>query len=341
MSTPILKQSVGIDVSKDSFDACFCQSEPGQTFRVVSSRKFAYSVKGFKQLHEWTQRFYQAPTELHLLMEATGIYYESLAYFLHSHHYRVTVILPNKAKSFFRTLDYKSKTDKIDAKALGQMALEKHLKEWMPPGNTMLIIKQLCRQRAELLKTLVTFKNRLHAREYSYEPQKSCISINKSAISYIQKQVNKIEALIETTIDHDQDIAQKIKQICTIPGVGTITAATVVAETNGFALFKNKAQLVSYAGLDVVHHQSGSSINAPAHISKRGNRTLRNALYWPAICAVRCNPKMTDIFNNVLQKSLIKMKAYVCIQRKLLVLIYTLYKNETSYNPDFISSKNT
>jgi len=340
MKKQIFKQSVGIDISKDSFNTCFSQQEAGQPFRVLSSKKFDSNAKGFRQMHQWIQKYRCESVELHLLMEATGVYYEDLAYFLHKNNYRLTVILPNKTHAFAKSLDYKSKTDKIDAKMLAQLSLERNLRQWEPPSDTMLVLKRLCRERAELKVASGEFKNRLHAKNHSYAPHTTGTTRTKATIKHFEKQVKEIEALIRQTVAKDPEVARKVDQVCTIPGVGFITAVTVIAETNGFELFKNKAQLVSYAGLDVVHFESGSSVHAPGRISKRGNSTLRRSMFFPAITAVKHNPKMADIYNKLLERTQIKMKAYVAVQRKILVLIYTLYKNDSIFDANFISQKN-
>lgn len=339
MSKQILKQSVGIDVSKDCFDACFCQKESGQAFRVISSRKFNYNANGLHQMHLWAQRHHSGSCELHLVMEATGVYYEELAYFLQSQAYRVSVMLPNRTNAYARSLDYKSKTDRIDAKMLAQLSLERDLPQWIPVGDSMLTIKRLCRERAALSKSIAAFRNRLHAKEYGFQPLKSGIRRTKTSIRHFTKQIADIELLIQQTIAKDPKMAQKVDYLCSIPGVGMMTAVTIIAETNGFALFKNKAQVVSYAGLDVVHHESGTSVKAQTHISKKGNSHLRKALYFPAISSVRCDSNLAEIYNKVFEKTKVKMKAYVAVQRKLLVLIYTIYKNDTPYNPDMLAKK--
>ena len=119
--------------------------------------------------------------------------------------------------------------------------------------------------------------------------------------------------------------------MCTIPGVGLQTAVTVVAETAGFYLIRNSRQLVSYAGIDVVQKQSGISVRGRSHISKRGNPHLRQCLYFPSFTAVKYNVPLQNLYHRIMDKGTIKMKGYVAVQRKLLVLIYTLWKKNEAY----------
>lgn len=335
----VLKQSVGLDVSKDTVAACFSQQEVAKPFCILSSRTFRMNATGFKQLNEWIVRQRDKTVALHLLMEATGVYYEELAYFLHGKNYRVSVLLPNKTSAYAKSLDYKTKTDKIDAKKLAQMSLERELMVWTPPNDTMLKIKRLCRERAELMDEKVAFKNRLHAKTHAHAPLSESVKRAKTAIKFIDSQIKGIEREIKQAVNADPDIKQRMDKVCSIKGLALISAATIVSEANGFVLFKNKGQLVSFAGYDIVENQSGISIESPTKISKRGNHRIRKALHFPALVAVKHVPLFKNLYDRVFGTTKIKMKAYVAVQRKLLVLIYTLYKNNTEFDAQFSDGK--
>ena len=124
--------------------------------------------------------------------------------------------------------------------------------------------------------------------------------------------------------------------ICSIPGIGLLTAATVLAETNGFELIRNKRQLASYAGFDVKEKQSGTSVKGKPSISKRGNKYLRKAMHLPALSAIRHDERFKAIFARIVSKHGIKMKAAVAVQRKLLEMIYTISKNQVPYNKNYL-----
>lgn len=339
MTKQLFKQSVGFDVSKDKVCACFSQREAGKSFRVVSTKTFLLTASGFEKIGHWLELHRQKDIELHLLMEASGVYYEELAYYLHQAAYRVSVILPNKSKAFFKSLDYKSKNDSIDAKSLAQMSLERDISQWSPPGVKLLKIKRLCRERVELLSEKTVANNRLHAKVHSKFPEEKSLKRAEKLLDFLNNQVSEIEKEIVEAVKTDPVLKEKIDKICAIKGIGVITAATIVAETNGFELFKNKAQLVAYAGYDVVENKSGSSLDSPTRISKKGNSFIRSALYWPAITAVKHEPQFKKLFDNVYGKTRIPMKAYVAVQRKLLVLIYTLFRKNEEFIPNFSNTK--
>ena len=121
----LLNQNVGIDVSKDTLDVVFSTMDIQQHVKVKASRKFANTSLGFKQLQKWIESKKVEDVELRILMEATGIYYEQLAWFLYEKEHAVSVILPTKAKRYLQAIGNKSKNDKMDAKGLARCATPK------------------------------------------------------------------------------------------------------------------------------------------------------------------------------------------------------------------------
>jgi transposase len=123
---------------------------------------------------------------------------------------------------------------------------------------------------------------------------------------------------------------EKIKRVITIPGINFVTAATVIAETDGFSNISNRRHLVSYAGLDIVIRESGTLSWRP-HISKRGNAYIRAALYMAAVSSILHNEVLRIYFNRMKDNGKPGKTGVIALERKLLILIFTLYKNNTDY----------
>jgi len=135
-------------------------------------------------------------------------------------------------------------------------------------------------------------------------------------------------------------LRKKFTDILKIKGLGLQTLAVIVAETAGFAAFENGAQLVSYAGYDIIENQSGKH-TGKTRISKRGNSHIRRALHFAAFNAVRYEVGMfPGLYERIYERSKIKMKGYVAIQKKLLTLIYVLWKKDEAFDPDYIYGSN-
>lgn len=331
-----LKYSAGLDIASKKIDICMSVIDSNQRVIVVSSKSFLNTLNGFKDMHEWIVKNHkEKEVPLVLCMEATGVYHENCALYFSERKYKTSIILPNKAKHYLISLGLKSKNDSIDAKGLSKMGAEQCLELWQPMGKFFYELRQYTRQYQNLQEQKTVFNNQLHALEHSMFKSKKMIKQQQDTIKLFDKQLKELEKLMKNLIDSDEVIKQKVSNICKIKGIGMLTAATILAETNGFELFKNYKQLVSYSGFDVVERESGTS-TGKTKISKKGNGHIRRALFMPAFTAVRYKEKpVVDLYNRTFEKHGIKMKSYVAAQKKLLVLIYHIWKKNEEYNPDY------
>lgn len=337
----LLSQCVGIDVSKDTLDVVFSTMDIQQHVRVKASKKFANSLAGFKLLEKWVEGKKAAGIELRILMEATGIYYEQLAWFLYEKEYFVSVILPTKAKRYLQAIGNKSKNDKIDAKGLARMGLEQRLPLWKPLSKNIYRLRLLTRQLEDFNKQRTAFLNQLHALDHSaYEVKEARKSLKKMVIE-MEKGIKNLENAIEKLIGEDEVLHSKTQKILSIKGVGLKTVAVLMAETNGFATFENQGQLVSYSGYDIVENQSGKR-NGKTKMSKKGNAHIRRAMHMPAFGVVRYNvAPFASLYERLIGRGKTKMQAYVAVQRKLLILIWALWRKDEAYDPKFDQRNNT
>lgn len=327
-----IKQVIGIDISKDTFHVCFGSIDENQSIKVLKQTSFTNNEKGFKQLLNWKQKLTNPLIPLWHVMEATGVYYENLAYFLKDQNEHLAVLLPNKSKNFAKSLDIKTKTDKVDAAMLCRIGLERVLPAWLIPSVVMKQIKSLCREHKTLKISGTKIKVRLHAYSHSYKPEKRTISRLKQQLKLIEKQIIMVEKEIQGHINKDELLKQRIENIQQVKGLSLITIVTVIAETNGFAAINNAKQLTSYSGLDITMNQSGQYYGR-TKISKKGNSQIRSSLYLPAMSAIRCNIRLKQFYENIMQRHKCGKVGIVAVARKMLILIYTLWKNNAIYDP--------
>lgn len=336
----ILKYSVGIDVSSEDLVAGIGQLSKELLSSISKPKKFANKSKGFKALDTWIKK--QIPkteTKLTIIMEATGVYHEKVAHYLNEKGYEIKVVLPNKAKRYLQSLGHRSKNDPIDCRGLTQMGLDQqHLETWHPPQPVMSELRALTRHRQRLQQQITTLNNQLHAIENSFHCSKQIKRQLKSMITFHKKQIKQLEFDIEQTLKQDPELEAKINRIVdSIKGLGILTMVTIVAETNGFAMFFSQQQIIKYAGYDVIENQSGK-FKGRERISKKGNSRIRRILHMPALNMVTFGTgTFPKTYENIYQRTGIKMKAYVAIQRKLLCLIFTLWKKDEIFNPNHVN----
>ena len=335
----IVKQVVGIDVAQAELVVCLGRMYDDWVPELFASKTFPNTDKGFVSLVQWVNKLSDASTPVRYVMEATGVYHERLAYFLVNNSVEVSVVLPNKISNYARSLTIKTVTDKTASEAIAQFGLERNLDKWKIPSPAFKKIKQLTRERDQIIQERTMVKNQLHAEQAEAEPNKTSINRTKKRIAFLNKQGKEITAEIATLVNADEKIKGLVQLLCSLTGVGILTAATVLGETNGFDLIRNKRQLTSYAGLDVKEKQSGTSVKGKPRISKKGNRFLRKALHLPALTAIRHDERFKAVFARLISRHGIKMKAVVAVQRKLLEIMYTLYKTNTKYDKEYFKSK--
>ena len=335
----LVKQVLGIDVAQDELVVCLGRMYDDWTPELVTHKTFANTAKDFSVLLDWVGKLTDASIPTGYVMEATGVYHESFAYFLHDQGLNVHIILPNKISNYARTLNVKTVTDKTASEAIAMFGLERKLDTWEPPKGIYRQLQQLTRERGQLIDESVVIRNQLHAEKAGANPHKKSISRAGKRLELIGKQLKEITEELEELIQTDIETQTIILLICSIPGIGLLTAATILGETNGFELIRNKKQLASYAGLDVREKQSGTSVKGKPSISKKGNRHLRKAMHLPALTAIRHDERFKAIFARLVSRHGIKMKAAVAVQRKLLEMVYTVFKTKKKYDKEHLKNE--
>jgi len=328
----ILKQRVGIDVSKLTFNATICKSDIlGNLTFVETNKSFKNDTSGFNQMIKWFRKNCDKKIEVRFAMEATGVYHEMLAYALHHLSLKVSVILPNKVKNYAKCLNVKGKTDKSDAKVIARMSTEQQLDLWVPPAKTYRILRSLTRQHQTLIISMTIFKNHIESVEHSEYSNSFVLKQHLKMVAAIEKQMKQCDKEIKDLIDSDEFLKAKIDILLSIKGIGILTAAIVVAETQGFNNITSRKQLASYAGLDVVQRESGTSVLGKSRISRKGNSHLRRAMYFPSLSAITHNPEMKNFYERVCKDKAVKKIGVIAVARKLLLLMFTLWKKDEVY----------
>lgn len=337
MTKKVVKQVAGIDVAQKELVVTLGRMLDDFSIELFAYKVFKNNDKGILALVEWTEKLTDNEISVRYLMEATGVYHQKFAYYLDENNCDISIVLPNKISNYIRTLELKTITDKSCSQAIAQFGLERKLDNWTKPNNVYKELQQLTRERDQIVQERSIVKNQIHAENSEAEPNVKSLDRMTSRIKFLNSQEKEIKDDITVIVKGNADLQQIINRVTTIPGVGALTATIVLAETNGFELIRNKSQLASYSGLDVKEKQSGTSVKGKPRISKKGNRNLRKSMHLPSLTAVKWDENFKEIYARLISKHGIKMKALVAIQRKLLELIYVLFKNETIYDKQYVT----
>ncbi len=335
----VLKQVLGVDVAQKEVVVTLGKRSEDSSIELYSYRIFRNKETGFIALLKWLKKQTIEGVKIQVVMEATGVYHQKFAYFLDENGIDISILLPNKVSNYMRTLDTKTITDKTCSEAIAQFGLERNFENWVKPNKLYKTLQQLTRERDQIVCERSVIKNQIHAEENEAEPNESSLSRLNVRLKLMNQQEKEIKNEIQTCINTDEKVKKQIENMQSIPGIGQLTAVTILAETNGFELIRNKKQLTSYAGFDVKEKQSGSSVKGKPKISKRGNRYLRKCLHLPSLSAVKKSDIHRDLYTRIVAKSGVKMKALIAVQRKMLELTYVIFKNNTIFEQDYETKK--
>ncbi|GAA3957973.1 IS110 family transposase [Pedobacter ginsengiterrae] len=337
----VLKQVLGIDVAQKELVVTLGRTLEDFTIELYAHKVFKNSDSGIRSLLEWVKKHTDNTINIRYVMEATGVYHQKIAYHLAENDYEVSIILPNKISNYMRTLENKTITDKTCSEAIAQFGLERKLDNWQRPKAVYRNLQQLSRERDQIVSERSMVKNQLHAESSEAYPYQKSIERLQDRIFFLNKQEKEIKQDIKEIVSENKDLEQEVRIMSSIPGVGELTAIIVLAETNGFELIRSKKQLTSYAGLDVKEKQSGTSVKGKPKISKKGNRSLRKAMYLPALSAVKWDERFKAIYARIVGRNGIKMKGLVAVQRKLLEIMYIFFKNKNTYDTHYLEKENS
>ena len=184
----ILKYVAGIDVAKKELVVCLGRIYEDLKTELYAHKTFTNNPKGFEALLLWVKKHSDQDVLLRFVMEATGVYHEALAYFLDEQGYELSIILPNKISNYIRTLDIKTVTDKSASEAITRFGLERKLENWKRPKELYRKLRQLSRERDQVVVERTVVKNQLHAEKSEAFPNAKTLKRIMERLKMLVKQ---------------------------------------------------------------------------------------------------------------------------------------------------------
>lgn len=331
MSQP-MKNFVGIDISKQTFDAALLQ--PGQPDTVVHCR-FQQTEKGFDEMKEWLQQQGVLLNEDTLFcMEYTGIYNTGLVDFLCTRQAQVWVemaIRIKKSEGFER-----GSNDKTDAIKIAYYAFryQDRKKLWTPTDEHLGQIKNLIAQRdrvVDSISQLIVPVNELK-QSGSVGTAKQMENLQKSVIKSLKATQLKIEKAIINLVAADEKLSHKVQLVQTIKGIGSVTAIAFLVYTQGFTTFESGKELACYCGVvPFIKKQSGTSVKSKARVSPFANKKLKSLLHLCALSALKHDPELKQYYERKVQEGKNKMSVINAIRNKLVLRMYAVLRDDRPF----------
>jgi transposase len=316
---------LGIDIAKQKFDVALTWSTRRR------AKVFRNDGEGWQALLRWLKDL--GVGHVHACLEATGRYGDGLAIALHEAGHRVSVVNPAQIKHCVKL--GRNKTDRADAALICDYCRLFEPAAWTPPSAALRQLRDLVRTREALSASRVEWANR---RASGQETAVADAAMAK-VIAQLEAEIAALDQAIDDALGQDDDLQAKHDRLVSIPGIGTHTAAVILCELPGPDVLRTAREAAAYAGLNPSHRQSGSSLDAPARISRIGNATLRAALYLPALAALRWNPLVAALRQRLKDQGRLKPKQIiVAAMRKLLHLCFGVLKTGKPFDPEHTTS---
>jgi transposase len=323
---------LGIDVSKAKLDCLLLNAHSSK----IKSKSLPNTPQGAKELQVWLSKQGVQRDQLHVVMEPTGVYHEGVALALFDAGLQVSLVNPLHLRRYVQSLGVLSKTDARDAIMLARFGQERRPAPWQPPSASVRRLQALLARRDALAQDILREQNRLEQALFSTAPEPVLASI-RSNLVHLQEQLRQLEQLIGQHIDDDPDLRDKHALLTSIPGVGDRLADrfTALLADDRFACAE---QLAAYLGLIPVAWESGTSVRAPARLSKTGPAHIRGLLYMPAVVAKQHNPHVKALYERLLERGKSKMAAIGAAMRKLVHLCFGVLRSGQPYASDWAVS---
>lgn len=306
-----MDDTIGVDISKPTLDAF--------RLRPREHRQFPNDRAGCAALIRWIGA--SAPR---VVFEPTGPYHRLFEASLVAAGIEAVKVNPHSSRRFAEATGELAKTDRIDAAILARMGAVLDLEGRPAKTETLYDLRELGVARQALVKDRIAATNREQ------------IAVNpvikrqlRARLKQIAIQLKEIDAAIAALVDSDPGLSRRRDVLASIPGIGAVTAMAILIEMPELGTLDNK-QAASLAGLAPMTRQAGTW-SGRARI-RGGRRSLRTALYMPALVALRFNPDLKQKYQALKNAGKPSKVAITAIMRKLLILANALLRDDRKWN---------
>lgn len=304
--------SIGVDISKDHLDV--------HRLSDGAVARFPNTSVGFRALAAWLS----AEEVERVVYEPTGPYH---AAFERAFAGRLPLVKVNplQARRFAQARGTRAKTDPVDARALAEMGAALLLQPQQPMSDALRVLRELQIARQGLVKDRTRLLNRLRSLELPFLRRQ-----NQARLKQAERQLAEIDKEIRSRIEADRTTARTFDILCSIPSIGAVSAAAILIELPEIGTLTRK-QVASLAGLAPMTRQSGTW-RGRAFI-QGGRKHLRDALYMPALVAMRVNPDLKAKYTRLRTAGKPAKLALTALMRSLIEMANTLVGADREWRP--------
>lgn len=302
--------NVGVDVGKDTLDICihekalhWQEANTPDGVRALLNRLARYQVE-------------------RLVMEATGRYQLLLAEQAYLKEIPVCIVKPLSIRRYAGAIDQLAKTDKIDAQVIAEFAAVIRPRTTPAKSKKLILIKDLLARRRQVMEMRTQEMNRLQIMGKSVAP--SC----KRLLNYLDKEVARLERMLDEQVEAEDEWAEKKELLKTAPGIGNTMVYTLLADLPELGSMSNK-QAAKLVGVAPLNRDSGK-VKGKRRIYA-GRASVRTTLYMATLSATQCNPVIRTFYQRLVAMGKHKKVAITACMRKFIVILNAMLRDNMTW----------
>lgn len=307
----MIAQTLGVDISKETFDVYL--------YPQGKAHRFQNTPKGFETLLSWLE----AITIERIVYEPTGAYHHAFERRLAQVGLPLVKINPRQARRFAEAIGTHAKTDRVDAAMLARLGAMLEPPVRAAVSKALDEMKELHIARLALVKDRVAAQNRAHLRRSALLKRQAAERLRQ-----IERQIAAIDAALMTHLAVEPALKARFDILVSIPGIGEATALAILIEMPELGQIEHKC-VASLAGLAPIARDSGQRTGK--RFIRGGRKHLRNALYMPALVAIRFNADLKAKYQALIAAGKPAKVAIIAIMRKLLILANALLRDRRTW----------
>ena len=309
--------NVGIDVSKLTLDIAI--HETGESWSCTNE------LAGVQDL--FTKLKQAKPTRI--VLEATGGYETLVSATLAAAELPVIMVNPRQVRDFAKATGQLAKTDRIDARILAHFAAVIDLPARAPKSPTAQHLEALLARRRQIVDMLVAEKNRL-----SNNRDRAVVKDLKAHIAWLERRLKASDDELQRVLKDSPAWRERDDLLRSVPGVGPVLSLTLLAQLPELGQL-NRRQIAKLVGVAPFNRDSGQWRGA-RHIWG-GRSVVRPPLFMATLAATRSNPIIKSFYRRLIAAGKAPKVALTACMRKLLTILNTIVKTQTSWRISFSS----
>lgn len=320
---------VGIDVSKETLDIAVVCSEGFVTETKLENQP--RSVRGF--LSKFIKQWGSESNQLVVCLEHTGMYSNILLNVLLKLNLKICIesaVQIQKSQGLVR-----GKSDRIDARRIAQYALknQERLRFWAPPRPVLQKIQALLVLRDRFVKIKSQLEVPIQESNQFIDPiiAKALTTLSKAPVKVVTQSIKRLEIQIDKLINGDVLLKNQCKYATSVPGIGKLTALSMIITSGDFQKIMEPKQFACYAGVAPFMHESGTSIRGRSRVSKMANMSVKKLLHMAALSAIQCNEELRSFYSRKVSQGKNKMSVLNAVRNKLISRVYSCVKQDRMY----------